>query len=156
MLELAGNIHVSPSELDFVVGDGIHMTTSIASPSMVNYLSESFVAKFHVVLKTDSQELPDILSEGHIQIFISGKVSSPPLRYHYPYIEVAFGNWWVHRGTLTPEVSHEVMQAVFGGNVYVVKVHRNPANAWHSYATVIDVDVGKVCEFLINFFSVLI
>jgi hypothetical protein len=47
------------------------------------------------------------------------------------------------------------MQAVFGGNVYVVN-HWNPANAWRSYATVIDVDVGKVCEFLINLFSVLL
>ncbi|PLW36354.1 hypothetical protein PCASD_18656 [Puccinia coronata f. sp. avenae] len=38
------------------------------------------------------------------------------------------------------------MQAVFGGNVYVVKVHRNPANAWRSYATVVDVHVGKTVQ----------
>ena len=156
MLELAVNIHISSSELEFVVGDGIHMTTSIASPSMVNYLSESFVSKFHIVLKTEGQVLPAILSEGCIQIFISGKVSPPPLQYHYPYIEVASGNWWVHRGTLNPEVSHKVMQAVFGGHVYVVKFHQNPANAWQSYATAVDVDVGKVCEVLMNWFSVVL
>ncbi|PLW30042.1 hypothetical protein PCASD_21291 [Puccinia coronata f. sp. avenae] len=38
------------------------------------------------------------------------------------------------------------MQAVFGGHVYVVKVHRNPANAWWSCATVVDVDVGKTVQ----------
>jgi hypothetical protein len=34
----------------------------------------------------------------------------------------------------------------------VVKVHWNPANAWRSYATVVDVHVGKVCEFWLTFF----
>ena len=62
----------------------------------------------------------------------------------------------MHRGTLNPEVSQEVMQAVFGRHVYVVKVYQNPANAWQSYASAVDVDVGKVCEVLMNWFSVLL
>jgi hypothetical protein len=123
MLELAGNIHICTSDLYLVVGDRIHMTTSIASPSMVHYLSKSVVAKFHVILKTNGQVLPAILSRrGHVQIFISAKISSS-LLYHYPLVEVSPGDWWVHHGDLTPKVLYEVMQAVFGGTVYVIKHH---------------------------------
>jgi hypothetical protein len=144
MLELVGNIHICTSDLTLVVGDGIHMTTSIASPTMTQFLSEDAVAKFHVVLKTDSPIMPASLStRGRVQIFISAKIS-PSLKYHYPLIEVTPGDWWVHHGGLTEEVALEVVQAVFGGSVYVIKVDLDPLNAWRSYATVVHADTGKV------------
>jgi hypothetical protein len=129
------------------------MTTSIASPSIVHYLSKSVVAKLHVIFKTNGEVLPAILSRrGHVQILISAKISSS-LLYHYPLVEVSPGDWWVHHGYLTCKVLYKVIQAVFGGMVYVVKVHRDTLNAFQSYAMVVDGDTEKVSLILINWFS---
>jgi hypothetical protein len=155
MLELAGNINICTSDLFLVVGDGIHMTTSTSGPRMVHYLSKYVVAcKFHVILKTNGQVLPAILSRrGCVQIFISAKISSS-LLYHYPLVEVSPGDWGVHHGDLTPKVlTYKLIQAVFGGTVYVVKVHLDTSNAFQSYAMVVDGDTGKVSLILINWFS---
>ena len=153
MLQVVGNIHTCPFNLEVEVGHGIHLTSSLAIPHRVRIFSKSEVAKYHVVLKTRCPVLPPILSSGTVQIFISGNISISPLTYHYPYVEVACGDWWVHHGDLTPEIAHEVEQAFFGGNVYVVKVYSNISDRWRRLAKVIDADVGKVRSKLMTSFA---
>ena len=145
MFEIAGNLHISLTNLSSIHGlpdNTIHLTSAISSPSIVLHTPYSELSTFHVILHSHSPNPPPAIYELGTEIFFTGQLASGPVGSP-PIITVKNGRWGLHRGR-DFDLAEEFHKARVWGSGYVVGVNLDPYYSRRSFLTVLDQSPKKV------------